>query len=135
MSTQRGPGDQPISAQPLRPLLLTVAAVLVALEALAVAVQGVVEIAVLNSARMTMGVTTAVFFLAYAAGLALCAWGLWHIRAWARSPVVVTQILFLFIAWSFKGGATTVVAITLAVISTAVLGCLFSRPTLRLLSR
>jgi hypothetical protein len=42
-------------------------------------------------------------------------------RAWARSPIVVAQVLFLGIAWNFLGGSTTWVSIALAVVAIVVL--------------
>ena len=38
-------------------------------------------------------------------------------RSWARSPVILAQLIQLGIAWSFRGGDTTVVAVVLALVS------------------
>lgn len=106
-----------------RPLL--VAAALAALEALALLVSGVLELANISGLRVTMGVTTSIFFLGYGAALGLCAWGLTRLATWSRSPVVLAQLIQLGVAWSFRGGDTTPVAIALAVTAVAVLVGIF----------
>jgi hypothetical protein len=70
-----------------------------------------------------VAVTTAVFFGVMGAGLLLCASGLWRGRSWARSPVVVAQLITLLTAYSFTGGETTWVAVVLAGVSVAALVC------------
>ncbi len=85
------------------------------LEATTVAAMGVVEIVSLDTGRLALGVTTAVFLFVYAAGLALAGLGLARARSWARAPVVLSQLIQLGIAWSFYGGSTTWVALLLAV--------------------
>lgn len=111
-----------------RPTPLTVAAALVGLQALVLAGYGVLELAHLTSGRLTLGVTTAVFFLGYAVALAACAYGLLRMISWARSPVVLTQLIELGIAWSFR--ETPAVAVPLAVVSVVVLVCLFTPASL-----
>jgi hypothetical protein len=96
-----------------------VAASLVALEAFLLAGLGILELANLRSIRLTMGVTTSLFFLAAAAGLAWCAWSLWNLRRWARGPVVMAQLIQLGIAWNLRDSSTLFLAVGLAV--TAVL--------------
>ncbi len=77
-----------------------------------------------------MGLSTTVFFLGYAAALAWCAWSLIRLRSWARSPVVLAQLIQLGVAWSFRGGSTTWVAAALAVAGFVVLVGVFSPPSL-----
>lgn len=108
---------------PPRPLL--VAAALAALEAAVLLVSAVLELANISSVRVTMGVTTSLFFLVYGAGLGLCAWGLTRLAGWSRAPVVLAQLIQLGVAWSFRGGETTPVAIILAVVAAAVLVGIF----------
>jgi hypothetical protein len=103
------------------PAPLTVAASLVAVEALLLVLQGVAELAALSPQRLAMGVTTALFFLAYGAGLGACAWGLHRLRSVARAPIVVAQLLQVMVAWSFWGGSTTWLAVALAVVALVVL--------------
>ena len=104
-----------------KPPPLVVAAALVAVEGLLVLAYGVLEAADVHADRAAMGVTSAVFFLALGAGLIWFAWLVLQGRAWARSPIVVAQVLFLGIAWSFRGGSTTWVAVGLALVALVVL--------------
>jgi hypothetical protein len=51
-------------------------------------------------------------------------------RRWSRGPAVVTQLILLPLAWSFKGGATTWVSVVLAVLAITILvGLLHPRST------
>jgi len=50
-----------------------------------------------------------------------CAWLVVRGRAWARSPIIVAQVMFLGLAWSFLGGATTWVSVVLALVAVVVL--------------
>lgn len=86
----------------MAPPPLVVAASVTALEGLALLALGLLELANLRSTRLTMGVTTAGFFLVAAAGLAWCAWSLWRARRWARGPVVMAQLIQLGLAWNFR---------------------------------
>ncbi|WP_460715166.1 hypothetical protein [Nocardioides dilutus] len=106
-----------------RPLLLRFAAALTVLEGLVLVVYAVLELAHLDGDRVSVAVTTASFFGLMGAGLLLCAAGLWRCRSWARSPVVVAQLITLLTAYSFVGGETTWVAVALAAVSGAVLVC------------
>jgi hypothetical protein len=105
----------------VQPSPLVVAASLVAIEGLMLLLYAVLEAASVHADRVAMGVTTAVFFAAIGGGLVACAWLVVRGRAWARSPIVVAQVLFLGIAWNFLGGSTTWVSIALAVVAIVVL--------------
>jgi hypothetical protein len=122
----------PVTSSPVhhtpRPLTLTIAAVLVGLEGLALVVLAVLEIASLSVGRVTMGVTTAVFFLVYAAALLLCGYGLLRLVSWARSPVVLAQLLQLGLAWSWR--ETPAVAAPLAVVAIAALIAVLAPPSM-----
>jgi hypothetical protein len=100
---------------------LTAAASLVAVEGLVLALLAVVELASLTSNRMTMGLTTTGFFGLCGAALLACGVGLSRRALWARSPAVLAQLIALGVAWSFRGGATTWVAVFLAVVAAVVL--------------
>ncbi|MBO0847215.1 MAG: hypothetical protein J2P22_17575 [Nocardioides sp.] len=104
-----------------QPPPLVVAASLAAVEGLVLVAFAVLEAVNVHSGRVTMGVTTAVFFAALGVVLVACAWLVVRGRAWARSPIVVAQVLFLGLAWSFLGGATTWVSVALAVVAVVVL--------------
>ncbi len=115
------------------PVPLVVTAGVTALEAFALAAYGVLELAHLSSGRVTMGVTTAAFFLAVAAGLAWCAVRLLRLERWARSPVVLTQLMALGLAWNFRSSDTMLVAIGLAGVALVALVGVFHPASLRAL--
>jgi len=103
------------------PAPLVVAASLVAVEGGLMLMFALMEMGSLASERLTMGVTTAVFFAVYGIGLLVCTWQVTRGNAWARSPIVLAQLIQLGVAWSFRGGETTWVAICLAVVAVIVL--------------
>jgi hypothetical protein len=112
---------------------LVVAAALTAVEAFVLAGLGVLEVANLNSSRLTMGVTTAAFFLGAAAALAWCAWALRAVRRWARGPVVMSQLILLGLAWNLWAGATKPLSAGLAVVGLVVIAGLVHPASTRVL--
>lgn len=102
------------------PPLLT-AASLVLVEAAVLLGLAVMEMASLNSGRLTMGLTTALFFLAAAVGLAACARGLARRQRWGISPVMVAQLISLGLAWNLWGGQTKPFSVILAVLGVLVI--------------
>ena len=114
-----GPVVPPSPASPPPPPLTT-AASLVLVEAVLLIGLGVVEAASLTGGRLTMGVTTAVFFLAAGVGLGACAWALSRQRRWGRGPVLMAQLIALGLAWNLRGGATTWLAVGLAAVALVV---------------
>ena len=107
--------------RPANPAPLVVATSLVAVEGLLLLGYAVLELASVSADRATVALTTAVFFAAYGALLLGCAWALTRGRSWARSPVVLAQLIQLGLAWSFRGDGTTWVAVALAVVALVVL--------------
>jgi hypothetical protein len=103
------------------PPSLVVAAVLVGLEGLLVCVLAGLEVVALDSDRVALGISTALFFLVLGAGLLFCAWGLFRVRSWARGPVVATQLIGVLLSFSFWGGETTLAAVVILLVSVAVL--------------
>lgn len=100
---------------------LVVAASLVAVEGVLVLAYGVLEAAHVHADRAAMGVTTSLFFALLGLVLVGCAWLVVRGRPWARGPVMVAQVMFLGLAWSFLGGATTWVSVGLALVAGLVL--------------
>ncbi len=97
------------------------AASLTALEAFVLGGLGVLELANLKTMRLTMGLTTSVFFLLAAVALAWCAWSLWSVRRWARGPVVMAQLIGLGLAWNLWGTGTKPLSVGLAVVALVVI--------------
>jgi len=104
-----------------RPSPLIVAASLSAAEGLLVLGYAVAEVAHVHANRAAVGITTALFFALLGGALTTCAWFVAHGQAWARSPILVSQLMCLGLAWSFLGGVTTWVSVTLTVVAVAVL--------------
>ena len=82
---------------------------------------GITEAASLDSDRLAMGLTTSLFFLAYGAVLILCAWGMNTLRPWSRGPVLLAQLIWLGLAWSFRSSDLLPLAIGFAVVAVVVL--------------
>jgi hypothetical protein len=109
------------------------AAVAVCLEALTLAAIGVAEIFAIDRGRVALGVTNTVFFLLYGSLLLWCARALAAGRSWSRSPIVLTQLIQLGVAWSFAGGDTRWLAGVLAVVAVAVLVVMIAPSTTEVL--
>jgi hypothetical protein len=110
----------PYSRHGAPPPLVT-AAGLTFVEGLVTAMYGIGEAVHLTSERLVMGVTTAAFFIAYGVALIVCAWALNGLRTWSRGPVLLTQLIWLGLAWNFREGDTLPLAIGLAVPAVIVL--------------
>jgi hypothetical protein len=112
------------------PGTIRVAAALVGLEALAFATYGVLLLPDLFSDHARAGGSASVFFLVYAAFLAVCVRQLWRLRSWTRAPLVLAQLIQLFVGLGFWGGDTTVVAVVLVAVAVVVLVALLHRRSL-----
>ena len=120
--------------RPSKPAPLVVAASLVAVEGLLLLGYAVLELASVSADRAAVALTTAVFFAAYGALLVGAAWAITHGRSWARSPIVLAQLIQLGVAWSFRGGDTTWVAVAMAVVALVVLAGLLNPVSIDALS-
>jgi hypothetical protein len=113
---------------------LRVAASLVAVEGGLVLMFSFLELGSLSSDRFAMGITTTAFFVVYGVGLIACAWAVNRGQSWARSPIILSQLIQLGVAWSFRGGSTTPVAIALAVVALIVVAGLLHPASIDALS-
>lgn len=107
--------------RPGAPPPLVTAAGLTLVEGLLTVMYGIGEALHITSERLVMGVTTAVFFVAYGVALVVCAWAVNGLRTWARGPVLLTQLIWLGLAWNFRTGDTWPLAVGLAVPAVIVL--------------
>ena len=113
-----------------RPLTIVVAAVLLALEGLVGLGYAGIAVGQIRMSRAVVGVGVAILMAAFGLLLLVVARGVFLGRRWSRGPAVVAQLILLPIAWSFRGGVTTWVSLTLAALAIAVLiGLLHPRPT------
>jgi len=110
---------------------LTAAASLVAIEGFVLLALAVAELANLASDRMSMGISTAIFFVVYGAALGFCAWALTRRQGWTRGPVLLTQLIQLGLAWNLRD--VPLVAVALAVTAAVVLAGMLHPATLRAL--
>lgn len=115
------------------PARVKVVATIVALEALLLISLSVLELTHLHADRASVAVTTAVFFFLYAAVLGWVAFALSRLHPWTRGPVVLTQLIALGVAWSFRGNQTTEVALGVGVPAVLALALVLSPPTTRAL--
>ena len=106
---------------PARPLPLLAAVVVAAAQGVVLIVYAVLEAFSVTGGRLAMGVTTAVFFAFAGTAIAACAAAVLRRASWGRSPLVLAQLIALGLAWSFRGGSTTWVAVLLGLAALVVL--------------
>jgi hypothetical protein len=112
---------------PANPLSLTLAAALAALQGAVLVVLAVLEIGHVSAERLSMGVTTGIFFGVYGAALVGCGWALTRRQSWARGPVLLTQLIELGLAWNLRDHPP--VALPLAVVAAAVVAAMLHPDT------
>lgn len=102
-----------------KPLKITI--IITMIQAAIAVIIGLLELFNLVAARATMGAVTTIFFVLYGSFLIVAARQLSKLSPWARGPVLLSQLIWLGVAWSFIGGATTWVAVVLALSALAAL--------------
>jgi hypothetical protein len=107
-----------------RPPALLVAAVLLAVQAVAALVFGVLEASQIRPVRVVMGVGVTVLMLGYGVLLGLLARAVSRARRWSRGPAVVTQLILLLLGYSFRQPPTTAAGFVMGVVALTVLVCL-----------
>ena len=117
------------------PAPLATAAGMTFVEGLLTVLFGLTEAVQLDSDRLVMGLTTTLFFLVYGAALVVCSWGMNTLRPWSRGPVLLTQLVWLGLAWSFRDGRTFPVAVVLAIMAAIVLAGLLHPRSIDALER
>jgi hypothetical protein len=113
-----------------RPPTIVVAAALLALEGLVGLGYAGLAVGQIKISRPVVGLGVAILMATFGLLLLTVARGVFLGRRWSRGPAVVAQLILLPIAWSFRGGVTTWVSVTLAALAIAVLvGLLHPRST------
>jgi hypothetical protein len=102
------------------PPLVTAASV-TAVEGVVLLALAALELASLTGGRLTMGLTTAVFFAAFGVLLMACGWLITRGHTWARGPILLAQLIGLGLAWNLRGGETTLVSVAIAVVALIVI--------------
>lgn len=95
----------------------------------------VLDLADVSDDRLGFGVGAGVLLATYGVGQLFAAWRLTRAEPWARSPLIVTQLIQLLLAWNLRGGDTTWIAAVMAVLAVAALVCLLAPPVNRALGR
>jgi hypothetical protein len=110
-----------VTQRPANPAPLVTAASLAAVEGVVIIALAILEIASLTCGRLTMGVTTSLFFALYGGLLVACAWAITHGGAWARGPILLAQLIQLGLAWNLRGGDTLLVSVGIGVVALVVI--------------
>jgi hypothetical protein len=113
--------------------LLVTAAAVVSLEALTFGILAVFELLDVSSGRVGLGVGATAFLLLIAGGLAWAASRVAVGESWARSPLVLAQLVQLGLAWNFRGDPAWL-APAIALPALVVLACLLAPPVTRALA-
>ena len=113
--------------------LLLVAAAVIAIEALTFAVLAVLEVVSVSSDRVGLGVGTTLLLVVIAGGLLWAAWRITEGEAWARSPLVLAQLVVLGLAWTFRGDPAWLAPV-IALPAVVVLAGLLAPPVTRALA-
>jgi hypothetical protein len=118
--------EEPLArAQHLAPL--RTAAGLVVVEGLLCIVFGIAEIASRHPGAELVGVTGGLFFAAYGVALGFCAWGMHTLRPWSRSPVLLSQLILVGLAWNVRTDSPAISAAALVVAVVVLAGVLHPR--------
>ncbi len=115
-----------------RPVTVLLAAALQTLVALVVAYESgtLVHRTVLGDvADTSFALPLAVFGFAVAGALGYVAWGLVMLRPWARTPVVLTQIFMLVVAYSMYEADRMSVSVGMVAVAVAAIGLVLAPST------
>lgn len=115
--------------------LLLVAVAVVWAESLAFGVLVVLDATDLSGSRVGFGIGAGVLLTIYGAGQAWAAWRVSQGDAWARSPLVVTQLIQLLLAWNLRTSDSRWLAAAMAAAAVVALACLLAPPVTRALGR
>lgn len=125
------PVDPTAPAPSPRPAPLVVAASLAGLEGAVLLLLAVLEAVSIDSDRVSLGLSTAIFFALVGAAVLTCAAGLWRLRGWARGPVLLAQLIALGLAWNLRD--YVLVALLLLVAGAVTLAGMLHPDTMRAL--
>lgn len=108
------------TGKPAPPPLVTAASV-TAVEGFLLIALAVLELFSVTGGRVTMGLTTALFFAGFGVLLILSGWLITRGRTWPRGPILLAQLIALGLAWNMRSGETAVLALGLVVVALIVI--------------
>jgi len=100
------------------------AAGLLAIEALAALVFGILGLSQVQASRPGVGAGVGILMTGYAVLLGAVARGVARGRRWSRGLAAATQLILLLLGWSFRLPPTTAVGLAMAAAAVTVLVCL-----------
>ena len=95
---------------------LVVSASLIGLQGVGVVVLALLELLNLNADRIGLGASTALFFALYGVLLVAGAYSLYRLRAWARGPALLSQLIWLGIAWNVRDEPLLAIGVALVAV-------------------
>ena len=114
-------------------LFVAVAATVVAIEAVVYVVLAVLAGADISADTVATGIGIALFLALYGLAQLFAAWNLLNWRAWARGPLLFTQLVQLGLAWGLRDSKEQWLAILMAVSAAIALACLIAPAATRAL--
>ena len=124
---------EPSPSSPAVPIPLQVAGWVAVLEGALVLGYAVAGLVSVSGHSPGTGVAAAVFFVVYGVALGYFGLMLRRLKSWARSPVVLAQLIQVLAAWDFTGGRPTPLFLGLVVAAVVVLIGVFHPASLRAL--
>lgn len=120
---------------PSAPPPLVTAASVTAVEGFLLVALALLETFSLTGGRLTMGLTTALFFAVFGVLLIACGWLITRGHSWARGPILLAQLMALGLAWNLRGGETTLVSVAIGVVALIVLAGMLHPASITALDR
>jgi hypothetical protein len=96
------------------PRQLALGLLIVAIQASCLVGYGLAELLAIQPGRVVMGFSTGLFLVGYGMAAGWAGWSLRGLRIHARGFVMMTQAIWLGVAWSFRGGGTSWIAVLIA---------------------
>lgn len=112
---------------------VAIAAIVVAIEAAVYVVLAVLAVADISVDAIGTGIGIALFLALYGLVQLFAAWKLLSWHAWARGPLLFTQLVQLGLAWGLRDSKEQWLAILMAVSAAVALGCLLAPAVTRAL--
>lgn len=112
---------------------VAIAAIVVAIEAAVYVVLAVLAVADISVDAVGTGIGIALFLALYGLVQLFAAWKLLSWHAWARGPLLFTQLVQLGLAWGLRDSKEQWLAILMAVSAAVALGCLLAPAVTRAL--